>query len=166
MDNNRIDLWLYILIGSLIYIAVCSLLTSCKSVRESVEDSVRTEIRYKEIVRTDTAYVTLPSQTVERVTRDTVSRLETDYAWSVAMVDSEGLHHTLSTKEAPVAVRVLSKDVVRDSIVYKDKILTETKEVAKPLTWWQKTQMYGFRLCVMALCGWLLYRVARRVITK
>ncbi len=166
MDNNRIDLWLYILAGSLIYIVVCSLLASCKSARESVEDSVRTEIRYREVVRTDTAYVTLPLQVAERVTRDTVSRLETDYAWSVAMVDSEGLHHTLSTKEIPVAVRVLSKDVARDSIVYKDKIRTEIMEVARPLTWWQKTQMYGFRLCMVILCGWPLYKGARRYLGK
>ncbi len=55
--------------------------------------------------------------------------------------------------------------------IYKVKIdsvavpyrVTETKEVEKPLSWWQKTEIYGFRVTILLLLLWVLYKNRKKV---
>lgn len=121
----------------------------------------------------DTLYVEIPVQTAERTTRDSTSHLENDYATSDARINADGtLFHDLNTKpqKKPVA---FDKSVERqDSIVYqyKYKYITEIvkEEVERELTWWQKTQIYGFWVALIVVL--MAYRkdllaIAKRIIS-
>ena len=118
--------------------------SSCGAVRHSspsVTDSTRVEVRTETVTVHDTAFVELPV-IVERIqTQDTTSTLENTYAKSAATVTAGILHHSLETKPVKVPVEVETQIVYRDSLVYKDRIETQTVEVPRQLTWWQKTKM-------------------------
>ena len=134
-------------------------LTGCKAKQsvireqEQTRDSMRTEIRYVEKIVKDTVEVEIPAQSVQIETPDTTSHLETDYAMSDASViwrdGTMFLMHNLSNKPKKVPVEVEHKETQRDSIQYRDRDHYHTidHEVIKEvnvLTWWQKTQIYGF----------------------
>lgn len=137
----------------MVMLFVVLILTGCKTQKiieqEQTRDSIATEIKIvKEIIR-DTAYIEIPAQTAERTTADSVSHLENDYALSDARINADGtLFHSLETKPQKKPVEVEKKIERKDSIVYRDRdhvvTVTETVAVEKELSWWQKTQMYGF----------------------
>lgn len=136
-----------------------------KAVPEKVYiDSVRTEVRTVTEFVTDTVYFEVPAQTAERTVRDSLSSLENDYAVSTARLMPDGtLHHTLATKRQRKAVEFQKPVERRDSIVYRDRIKTETKvkTVERELTWWQKTRIYGFYV----LLGLLLIKYLLKIIS-
>ena len=104
-------------------------------------DSTRVEVRTETVTVHDTAYVELPV-IVERVkTMDTTSTLENSFAKSEATVSKGILHHSLETKPAKLPVRVEHQIVYRDSLVYRDRIATQTVEVERKLSWWQRLKM-------------------------
>lgn len=147
----------------LIFIVVTSC-CPCRKVQQTDErkDSVRVEYRVQTIVEHDTAYVTLPSQSSERETRDSVSYLHNDYAESTAKVLSGMLYHNLVLLKTPIAVPTERVVEYRDSIVYQDRehIKTEVVEVKKPLSTFVKIQIIGFwlLLVLVALWVWLRFR--------
>ena len=107
----------------------------------SVTDSTRVEVRTETVTVHDTTYVELPV-VVERIqTLDTTSTLENTYARSEATVTAGILHHSLETKPAKLPVKVEHQIVYRDSLVYRDRVETQTVEVPRQLTWWQKAKM-------------------------
>lgn len=111
--------------------------------QDSVDVRVETRIEYVP----DTIYIEIPAQTSERETADSTSHLENDYATSDARINPDGtLYHNLKTKPQNKPVEFEKPVERKDSIVYKTKTVTETKIVSVPrdLTWWQKTQIYGF----------------------
>lgn len=120
------------------------LVSGCCAVRQiapSVTDSTRVEVRTETKFIHDTAWVELPA-IVERVaTPDTTSTLENTYAKSEATVTAGILRHSLETKPAKVPVEVKTQIVYRDSLVYNDRVETQTIEVERQLSWWQQTKM-------------------------
>jgi len=134
------------------FFALVLLLSACGVARPVLEaDNTRVEV--KTVVETvhDTSYVELPV-IVERVaTLDTASVLENQYAKSAASVSGGVLRHSLETKAVKQPVPVESKIVYRDSIVYRDRIQTVTKEVEKPLTGWQRAKLRVGGFCFFAL---------------
>ena len=104
-------------------------------------DSTRVEVRYETVRVHDTAFVELPI-VIERIqTLDTTSTLENDYARSEATVTAGILSHSLETKPAQLPVAVEKEIVYRDSIVFRDRVVTEVKEVERQLTFWQQFKM-------------------------
>lgn len=102
----------------------------------------------------DTVYLEIPPQTAQRETRDSTSHLENDYAESDARINSDGsLYHDLKTKPQKKPLEFEKPVERKDSIVYRTKTVTETKvkEVPRELTWFQKTQIYGFWAFVIFL---------------
>lgn len=99
-----------------------TLFTGCtRKVYVPVEGETVIETRYSERVDTVTVTVPVPAQSVENVTVDTASHLETDVARSDAWLDSLGrLHHTLENKPVDLPAQVPVKSHERDSIVYRD----------------------------------------------
>lgn len=98
----------------------------------------------------------IPSQTAERTTRDSTSHLENDYAESDARINPDGsLFHDLNTKPQEKPFEVETPVERNDSIVYKykDRTVYETVEVEveRELTWWQRTQMYGFWVALLVI---------------
>ena len=99
------------------------------------------EVKVVEKIVRDTAYIELPVIVEKVATLDTVSVLENKYAKSAAKVSGGVLTHSLATKPVREPVSVESKMVVRDSIVWRDRIVKETVEVERELTPWQKLKM-------------------------
>ena len=130
--------------------------SACSTVRQlpSVTDSTKVEVRVVEKIVRDTAYVELPVIVEKVATLDTASVLENKYAKSEASVSGGVLTHSLATKPVREPVEVEYKEVVRDSIVYRDRIETQTVEVERKLTWWQTLKMKaGGLFLLIALIG-------------
>lgn len=150
---------------NLLYIIIVALiLTGCGAIRvatssdiqEVKNDSVRIEYREKIVFVPDTVFVEIPAQTAERTTLDSLSHLENEYAESDARINQDGsLFHDLKTKPQTKPLPTKKEIQYRDSIVYKDRIVevkireTETVEVEKKLSWFQKTQIIGFWLMIV-----------------
>ena len=118
------------------------LLTACGVARPVLEsDNTKVEVKVVEKIVKDTAWVELPVIVEKVATLDTASVLENKYAKSEAVVSGGVLHHSLQTKPVREPVSVESKEIVRDSIVYRDRIQTKTVEVEKKLTGWQQAKM-------------------------
>lgn len=121
-----------------------------------IRDSIRTEYRDR-IVR-DTINYEIPVEVEKVITRDTTSHLENRLAASDAVVSNGFLSHSLRTKAGAV-VKVPVEVVVRDTVVVQKaaEIRTETVEVEKPLSWWQRFRLGAFWwLLGLALAGWAI----------
>lgn len=130
-----------------------SFFTGCtRKVYVPVEGETVIETRYIERVDTVTVTVPVPAQSVENVTADTTSHLETDVARSDCWLDSLGrLHHTLENKPVELPAQVPVKSYERDSIVYRDRPVPYSVE--RGLTRWEQTKMDfgGFALGAVAV---------------
>lgn len=144
--------------SALLAIVLC--LSACGTVRPVLEsDSTRLEV--KTVVETihDTAFVQLPV-IVERVaTLDTASVLENKYAKSAASVSGGVLTHSLETKPVREPVAVEKQIVYRDSLVYRDRVVTETVEVEKKLSAWQSFKMKAGGFSIVILLIVILYTI-------
>ena len=130
--------------------------SACSTVRQlpAVTDSTKVEVRVVEKIVKDTAWVELPFIVEKVATLDTASVLENKYAKSEASVSGGVLVHSLATTplREPVAVEV--KEIVRDSLVYRDRVVTQTVEVEKKLSWWQTLKLKaGGLFLLIALVG-------------
>ena len=128
------------------------LLTACGVARPVLEsDNTKVEVKVVEKIVKDTAWFELPVIVEKVSTLDTASVLENKYAKSEAAVSGGVLYHSLSTKPVREPVSVESKETVRDSIVYRDRIQTKTVEVEKKLTWWQSLKMKTGGITLLAI---------------
>ena len=128
------------------------LLTACGVARPVLEsDNTKVEVKVVEKIVKDTAWFELPVIVEKVATLDTASVLENKYAKSEAVVSGGVLHHSLSTKPVKEPVSVESKETVRDSIVYRDRIQTKTVEVERKLTWWQSLKMKTGGVTLLAI---------------
>ncbi len=140
--------------------------SACSTVRPiATTDSTKVEVRTETVTVHDTAWVELPVM-VERVaTLDTASVLENKYARSEASVSGGLLTHSLETKPVREPVKVEKQIVYRDSLVYRDRVQTVTKEVEKKLTSWQSFKMKAggvvLIILILALVSAVLYCVYR-----
>ena len=141
----------------LLYLALscvaCSVSRQVTSGETKVE--VRTETKYEK----DTVYFEIPVYIEKVQTLDTSSVLENKYAISAASVSSGVLAHSLSTKPYRQPVEVEKQIIYRDSLVYVDKIITNTVEVEKQLTSWQKFLMSFGSLGIIALFIAIAYAI-------
>ena len=128
------------------------LLTACGVARPVLEsDNTKVEVKVVEKIVKDTAWFELPVIVEKVATLDTASVLENKYAKSEAVVTGGVLHHSLSTKPVREPVEVQIKELVRDSIVYRDRIQTRTVEVEKKLTGWQQAKMKVGGICFILI---------------
>jgi len=136
--------------STLLFFTLC--LTACGVARPVLEsDNTKVEVKVVEKIVKDTAWFELPVIVEKVATLDTVSVLENKYAKSEAVVSGGVLHHSLSTKPVKEPVSVESKETVRDSIVYRDRIQTKTVEVERKLTWWQSLKMKTGGVTLLAI---------------
>ena len=128
------------------------LLTACGVARPVLEsDNTKVEVKVVEKIVKDTAWFELPVIVEKVATLDTASVLENKYAKSEAVVTGGVLHHSLQTKPVREPVSVEIKEIVRDSIVYRDRIQTRTVEVEKKLTGWQQAKMKVGGVCFILI---------------
>ena len=131
-------------------------LSSCGAARQAVpERSDRTRVEVRTITQTihDTAYIELPVFVERNVTKDTTSTLENPYAKSEASITDGLLSHSLQTKPVKHPVQIEKEIVYRDSLIYRDRIVTNTVEVPAELTPWQSFKMKtgGITLTILLL---------------
>ena len=134
----------------------------------SVKDSVKIETRYEyiETLKDTTIYVEVPKEVEKIVTQDTISHLENSIAYSDATVSGGLLYHSLVNKNVslPATIQVKEVEVIRDSIVFQDRVETFIHEV-NYLTWWQKLWCtLGKWLTGIGLL-FLAYKVTRHFLT-
>ena len=136
--------------STLLLFTLC--LTACGVARPVLEsDNTKVEVKVVEKIVKDTAWVELPVIIEKRATLDTASTIENKYAKSEAVVSGGVLHHSLQTKPVREPVSVEIKEIVRDSIVYRDRIQTKTVEVEKKLTGWQQAKMKVGGVCFILI---------------
>lgn len=161
-----------ILLFALLLLGACSTTRKLSSQTTNERDSIRIEYRERIVSVPDTVFVEIPAQTAERTTPDSTSHLENDYAESDARINPDGtLFHSLDTKPQMKPVPTEKQIEYRDSIVYRDRIktetVTETEYVERSLSWWEKTQIYGFWLAlavIAILCRKTLFALVKRFI--
>ena len=139
---------------------------ACSTVRQLPStDSTKVEVRTDTVTVHDTAYVELPVIIEKVATLDTTSTLENKFARSEASVSAGILSHTLETKPVQLPVQVETKIVYKDSLVYRDRVQTQTLEVEKKLTAWQQAKMKLGSVAIL-LIGlaiiYLIYLIVKR----
>ena len=143
---------------------------ACSSLRQvTPTEKIVTETRIETVFQTDTVYLEVPKIVEKVVTKDTSSVLENDYALSTAAVSDGLLSHLLETKPVKQPVEIQTKIVYRDSIIFRDRVVTETLEVEKELSRWQTFKMKtgGITLTILSLLalaaiGWIIIRILRK----
>ena len=140
---------------------------ACSTVRQLPStDSTKVEVRTETVTVHDTAYVELPVIIEKVATLDTTSTLENKFARSEASVSAGILSHTLETKPVQLPVQVETKIVYKDSLVYRDRVQTQTVEVEKKLTAWQQAKMklgsVALLLIGLAII-YLIYLIVKRI---
>lgn len=134
------------------------LLSACGTARPlPSRDSAKVEVKTVERVVRDTAYFELPVIIEKVATLDTASVPENKYAKSEASVSAGVLHHSLQTKPVREPVEVQTKEIVRDSLVYRDRVQTVTVEVPAKLSWWQTLKMKAGGVFMILLITALIY---------
>ena len=133
-------------------LAFALLLTACGVARPVLEsDNTRVEVKVVEKIVKDTAWLQVPVIVEKVATLDTASVLENKYAKSAASVSGGVLTHSLQTKAVREPVEVQIKEIVRDSIVYRDWVQTVTVEVEKKLSGWQQAKMKVGGVCFILI---------------
>ena len=144
---------------------VSLLCVACASARQVTPlENTHVEVRTEKVFQKDTVYLELPLLVEQVQTLDTMSVLENRYAKSEAIVADGVLVHSLATKPVKEPIEVETKVVYRDSLVYVDKIVKETVEVAKPLSGPNRFFLAFGKWAFVILLGigfWKLFKLTR-----
>ena len=152
-------------------VAIVLLFSSCRTGRQVVvveaRDSVRVEERVREIKVSDTLFVAVPMQKESTTVRDSTSHLENDYAISDARVMADGsLYHSLETKPR---TDTLSREVgvqVRDSIIYREKVVPKIVPVEKELNWFTQMRIWLGNVLLVLIAGAAAWTATRLLLKK
>ena len=133
--------------------------SACSTVRQfpTVTDSTKVEVHVVEKIVRDTAWIELPAIMEKVQTLDTVSVLENKYAKSEASIRSGILAHSLEVKPVKEPVSIEVREIVRDSIIFRDRVQTQTIEVERKLTWWQSLKMKAGSVALLVIALAILY---------
>ena len=152
--------------SAILAFALC--LSACGVARPVLEsDNTKVEVKTVERIVRDTAFIELPVIIEKVATLDTASVLENKYAKSAASVSGGVLTHSLQTKPVREPVSVERIEVVRDSVVYRDRVQTVTVEVERKLSWWQsfKMKVGGFAMLIL-LTAVILFLISNNLNLK
>lgn len=149
-----------------LFIAIVLLFSSCRTGRQVVvveaRDSVRVVERVREVRVVDTVLVEVPPQREVVTVRDSSSHLENDYALSDARILADGsLFHTLETKPR---TDTLAREVgvqVRDSIVYREKVVPQPVPIEKPIGWFTQLRLWLGNVMLVLIAGAVAWAAAR-----
>lgn len=167
MKDDRIPAMIAVTI--FVFIAIVLLLfSSCRTGKIVVvegKDSIRIEERVREIKVTDTLFVEVPMQKESTTVRDSSSHLENDYAVSDARITADGsLYHSLETKAHTDTLTGEVSVQVRDTTIYREKVIPKVVTVEKELSRLQKTRMYiGDVFIALIVCAAIVF-IMKRVI--
>ncbi len=161
MKDDRIPAMIAVTI--FVFIAIVMLLfSSCRTGKVVVveaKDSIRIEERLRYVPVVDTFFMEVPAQSAERTTADSTSHLENDYAVSDARINPDGsLYHSLETKPRTDTLTQELSVQVRDTTIYREKVIPQIVTVEKGLSDWQKIQIRGFWIFLILTSGYIIIR--------
>ena len=151
----------------LVSLATCSLMllmASCRSGTVSViqtSDVAKAVISYKEFTTIDTMTLPIPRESISVCSMDSISRLETSVAVSVARLKADGtIHHELHNKVRNCTIYVPSKTIIRDTIMFHK---VNNSEVSKEKQVGRGCILIRLSLCALSVAIviigiWFLYR--------
>lgn len=170
MKDDRIPAMIAVTI--FVFIAIVLLLfSSCRTSRQVVvvegKDSIRIEERIREIKVTDTLFVEVPVQKESTTVRDSSSHLENDYAMSDARIMADGsLYHSLETKARTDTLTGEVSVQVRDTTIYREKVIPKVVTVEKELNWFAKMRIWIGNVMLVLIAGASIWAVARFTLKK
>ena len=124
-------------------VALCLFLTGCKTVKQTVEVPVYVH---------DTTYV------AKEVHDSTfINRWHTEYQKGDTIFITNEVTKIVTKIKTDTAYKYIEKPVVVSK--------TETVEVKKPLSWWQKTFVWIGVLCLIGIVLWMVWKF-RKLIFK
>lgn len=132
-----------------LFCGLCFLALPCCS--PNVTSTVRTEVQYRERLVPIAATFNIPYFVERNVTKDTTSHLENPFAKSDARVSGGLLYHTLES--IPQTIETTVYVPVTDTLWKESEIRTETVEVEREFTWWEKVRLRSFWWLVLGVLG-------------
>lgn len=157
---------------SLMTFAVALLLfPSCRTGRQVVvveaRDSVRVEERLRYVQVVDTFFMEVPPQSAERTTADSTSHLENDYAISDARINPDGsLYHSLETKPRTDTLTQELYVQVRDTTIYREKVIPKVVTVEKGLNWFTQMRIWLGNVMLVLIAGATAWTATRLLLKK
>lgn len=140
-------------------------LTGCGAVKNQptviLSDSTRVE--YRDRIIRDTVEFEIPKIIEKRVTEDTLSVIENEYARTQAIVYDGKLYHDLQTKPAIIKVPVVME--VHDTLIVQkqSETLTEYVEVEKKLSFFQRLFIWSGKLTLAIMLLAAIYFIAKAI---
>lgn len=141
-----------------------------------LHDTVTVQEHVREVTRIDTVTVSveIPAQSAQRLTRDTVSELHTDVAWSLARVHADGtlehlLHNLTHKLETTAYVPHTDTSSTAERTVMREVTVEVPVPIERALTPWERFRLDAFWWLVVAVCvgvAWLCRRPLMRVLRK
>lgn len=151
-------------------LATCSLMllmASCRSGSVSVKQSSDVEkavISYKEFTTIDTITLPIPRESMSVCSMDSISRLETSVAVSVARLKEDGtIHHELHNKVRNCTIYVPSKTIIRDTIKFhqvNNSEVSKEKQVGTRCSL-IRLSLYTLLVAMVSIGIWFLWKVLR-----
>ena len=148
-------------------LASCSLMllmASCRSSSVSVMQSSDVEkavISYREFATIDTITLPIPRESISVCSMDSISRLETSVAVSVARLKQDGtIHHELHNKMQNCTIYVPSKTIIRDTIMFHEvnnSEISKEKQVGTSCSL-IRLSLYTLLVAMVSIGIWFLYR--------
>ena len=148
-------------------LATCSLmllLASCRSSSVSVtktSDVEKAVISYQELTTIDTMTLPIPRESISICSTDSISRLETSVAISVARLKKDGtIIHELHNKMQNCTIYVPSKTIIRDTIKFHQVNTSETskeKQVGRCCSL-MRLSLYTLLFALVSIGIWFLLR--------
>lgn len=158
-----------------ISICILLLMAACtKTVYVPVTEEVKTDIRWIDSLLygfLDTVgqskKVITPLEdstgTGKASVKDTISRLENDYAVSDAAIVAGELIHSLNAKRGEIPINVSLPEITITRLIPTPYPVETIVEIEKPLSWWKTLFLYsGVGLWVIII-GYLLIWVIKRI---
>lgn len=174
-EDEQMRMTVRIIIGIVLLLTIAAI-SGCKTKQGlpvvTSEDFRRTEIIHTE--RIDTVFIEVPSQSAERITQESESFLETEFAESLAAINADGtLKHTLRNKDSKhsVMVKTTTDTIITEKIIEKPYPVEVPVKIEKELTWWQRTRLnsWWWITAALALCvAWIfrkpLFTIFRKIV--
>lgn len=151
----------------LVSLATCSLIllmASCRSGSVSVQQSSDVEkavISYQEFTTIDTMTMPIPRESISVCSTDSISRLETSVAISIAKLGKDGtILHELHNKVQNCTIYVPSKTIIRDTIKFHQVNTSEVskeKQVGRGCSL-MRLSLYTLSVAMVSIGIWFLLR--------
>ncbi len=133
----------------LLFVSACA---TSNLLHTSAKDSVRIETIERKVVIYDTIHIDIPHIIERTAIRQDSSILTNQLARSEAIVRPDGvLYHSLELIAQRIDHPTQTLAEVRDSVIYKERVVTQTIERERELSGWQRTQISGFWILLALL---------------